>query len=185
MRESIDSAPAPTLPWTNPWKVTLAGILARRPGSALLEIGPLGLLDRFGAVHLDGAQVGFDGEPRDWSKVTGVRLRNARELLTSDSVEQEVDRIRPLLPPVPGRKKLLMYLAKNLALVLMTALDQGDDALSREIVAEIRYRGPIPGSRLGDRPALFAAAVLSLRPDINEALIAEAERREIKVTPAA
>lgn len=181
IRESIDSAEPPTVPWTNPWKCTLAGILLRRPGSPLLEIGPLILLDRLGALHLDGAQVGFDGEQHDWSKVTAVRQRNAYELLTNDALEQEVDRIRHLLPPVPGRKKLMMYLAEHLTMVLFAALDQGQDALSREIVAEIRYRGKVPGVKHAARPGLFAATLLSLRPDINDALIGEAVRREIDV----
>jgi hypothetical protein len=179
MRASIDAAPAPTPPWTNPWQCTLAGILVRRPGSPLLTIGPLPLLDRFGALYLDGLHVGFDGRRVEWDKVTSLRTRNARELLTTDSLKQEVDRIRPLLPPVPGRKKLLTYLAKHLAMVLVAALDQGDDALSREIVAEIRYKGAVPGTRQVVRPALFAAALLSLRPDINDALVAEALRREL------
>jgi len=182
VRESIDAAPPPTVPWTNPWKCTLAGILVRRPGSPLLTVHPLTLLDRVGALHLDGAQVGFDGEQCDWSKVTGVRTRNAFELLTTDALEQEVDRIRPLLPPVPGRKRLLMYLAEHLTIVLMAALDQGREALSREIVAEIRYRGTLPGSRHVVRPGLFAAALLSMRPDINDALIGEASRHEIAVS---
>ncbi|WP_212517605.1 hypothetical protein [Actinospica acidithermotolerans] len=181
MRESIDAVPATTLPWTNPWKCTLAGILIRRPASPLLDAGPLGILDRFGALHLDGTQVGFDGEPHEWDRVTGVRTCSAIELLTNDALEREVDRIRHLLPPVPGRKKLMMYVAEHLTLVLYTALDQSEAALHREIVAEVRYRGPVPGARRVARPGLFAAALLSLRPDANEALIGEATRREIPV----
>jgi hypothetical protein len=183
MRRSIDAAPAPTLPWTNPWQCTLAGILVRRPGSPLLTIGPLPLLDRFGALHLDGRHVGFDGDRVDWDKVTSIRTRNARELLTTDSLKREVDRIRPLAPPVPGRRRLLTYLARHLAMVLFAALDQGEDALSREIVAEIRAKGAVPGTRHVARPALFAAALLSLRPDINDALVAEALRRGIPCKP--
>ncbi|HWG27776.1 hypothetical protein [Actinospica sp.] len=184
IRDSIESAPAPTLPWANPWQCTLAGILVHRPGSPLLAAGPLSMLDRFGALHLDGGHVGFDGDRHDWSKVTAVRMRNAFELLTTDALEQEVDRIRPLLPPVPGRKKVLTYLTQHLAIVLLAALDQGDDAINHEIVAEIRYRGTLPAGRRVARPSLFPAALLSLRPDINEALVAEALRREIPVTPA-
>ena len=184
MRESIAAAPAPMVPWANPWKCTLAGILVRRPGSPLLTIHPLTLLDRFGALHLDSEQVGFDGEPRAWSKVGGVRLNTAFDLLTTRALEQEVDRIRLLLPPVPGRKRVLMFLAENLATVLLAALDQGEDALGREIVGEVQHRGRVPGSRPAVRPGLFAAALLSLRPDINEALIGEARRHEVRVTPA-
>lgn len=184
MRESIDAAPAPTLPWANPWKCTLAGILIRRPGSPLLEAGPLSMLDRFGALHLDGAHVGFDGEPHEWDKVTAVRLRTAIELLTNDALEREVDRIRYLLPPIPGRKKLMMYLAEHLTLVLFTALDQSEDVLHRAIVAEVQYRGPVPGIKRTAQPGLFAAALLSLRPDINQALIGEVERRGLPVNPA-
>jgi hypothetical protein len=184
MRESIAAAPPPALPWTNPWKCTLAGILVRRPGSALLTVHPLTLLDRFGALHLDAEQVGYDGEARDWSKVTGVRMRDAFELLTTRALEQEVDRIRLLLPPLPGRKRLLMFLAQNLSTVLLATLDQGEDALSREIVGELRYRRAVPGGRHVGRPGLFAAALLSLRPDINDALVGEARRHGVKVTPA-
>ena len=184
MRESIAAAPAPTVPWTNPWKCTLAGILVRRPGSPLLTIHPLTLLDRFGALHLDGEQVGFDGEPHDWSKVGGVQMHPAFDLLTTRALGQEVDRIRPLLPPVPGRKRVLLFLAQNLSTVLLAALDQGDDALGREIVGEVLYRGRVPGGRRAARPGLFAAALLSLRPDINDALVEEARRHGVTVTPA-
>ena len=184
MRDSIAVAPTPMVPWANPWKCTLAGILVRRPGSPLLTVHPLTLLDRFGALHLDAEQVGFDGEPRDWSKVGGVRLHPAFDLLTTQALAQEVDRIRPLLPPVPGRKRVLTFLAENLATVLLAALDQGDDALGREIVGELHHRGRVPGSRRVARPGLFAAALLSLRPDINEALVGEARRHGVKVTPA-
>jgi hypothetical protein len=184
MRESIDAAPAPTVPWANPWKCTLAGILVRRPGSPLLTVHPLTLLDRFGALHLDAEQAGFDGEPHDWSKVGGVRMHTAFDLLTTRALGQEIDRVRPLLPPVPGRKRVLMFLAQNLSTVLLAALDQGDDALGREIVGELLYRGLMPGGRRAARPGLFAAALLSLRPDINEALVGEARRHGVTVTPA-
>lgn len=181
MRDCIDAAPPPTLPWANPWKCTLAGILIRRPDSPLLDAGPLTALDRFGAVHLDGNDVGFDGHHHEWSNVTGVQTRSAIELLTNDALEREVDRLRYLLPPIPGRKRLLMYVAEHLTLVLFTALDQSEDALSRQIVSEIAYRGAVPGIRRHARPGLFAAALLSLRPDINAALIGEAERRGLPV----
>jgi hypothetical protein len=184
IREAVDSTAPPPLPWTNPWKCTLAGILLRRPNSPLLTLGPIAELDRFGALHLDGAHVGFDGKPHDWTKVTGIRLRTAIDLLTNDAVEREVDRIRHFLPPIPGRKKLLMYLAEHLTLVLYTALDQSEDALHHEIVAELQYRGKFKPTKRTARPGLFAAAFLSLRPDINDALIAEARRRGVKVIRA-
>jgi hypothetical protein len=184
MRESIAAAPAPTTPWANPWKCTLAGILVRRPDSALLTVHPLTLLDRFGALHLDAEQVGFDGEPHEWPRVGGVRMHTAFDLLTTRALGQEVDRIRPLLPPVPGRKRVLMFLAQNLSTVLLAALDQGDDALGREITGELLYRGLVPGGRRAARPGLFAAALLSLRPDVNEALVEEARRHGVAVTPA-
>jgi hypothetical protein len=183
IRDSIAAAPAPPLPSTGPWKCTLAGILAHRPNSPLLKLRPLTLLDRFGAVHLDTVQVGFDGEQHDWTRVTAVRMRNAFELLTTDALEQEVDRIRSLFPPLPGRKKTLTFVAENLATVLLAALDQGDDALDRAIVGEVRYRGRLPGTRTV-RPGLFASALLSLRPDIGEALLAEAAQRGIPITAA-
>jgi hypothetical protein len=116
--------------------------------------------------------------------VTAVRLRTAIELLTNDALEREVDRIRYLLPPIPGRKKLMMYLAEHLTLVLFTALDQSEDVLHRAIVAEVQYRGPVPGIKRTAQPGLFAAALLSLRPDINQALIGEVERRGLPVNPA-
>lgn len=185
VRESIAAAPPPTLPWANPWKCTLAGIIVRRPASPLLTVRPLTLLDRFGAVHLDSAQVGFDGQARAWSRVTGVRMRNAFELLTTQALEQDLERVRLLLPPLPGRKRLLMHLAQNLATVLLAALDQGEDALEREIVGELRYRRGVAGDKRPVRyPGLFAAALLSLRPDINDALVGEAQRHGVKVTPA-
>jgi hypothetical protein len=183
LREAVAAAPAPPLPWSGPWKCTLAGILVRRPDSPLLTIRPLTALDRFGALHLDTEEVGFDGEPRDWSKVSELRRREAFELLTTDVLEREVDRIRKLFPPVPGRRKALTYLAENLATVLLAALDQGEDALGRPVVGELHHRGRLPGKHV-DRPGLFAAALLSLRPDIGEALLDQAARHGVPVTSA-
>lgn len=183
VRDSVAAAPRPLLPWAGSWKCTLAGILVRRPGSPLLTIRPLTALDRFGALHLDTEQVGFDGEPLDWSKVSEVRLRDAFELLTTDALEREVDRIRRLLPPVPGRRKALTYLAENLATVLLAALDQGEDALGRAVVGEVHHRTLLPGKHVA-RPGLFAAALLSLRPDFGEALIEEAARHGVPVRHA-
>jgi hypothetical protein len=77
-----------------------------------------------------------------------------------------------------------MYLAEHLTLVLFTALDQSEEVLHREIVAELQYRGPLPGIKRVAQPGLFAAALLSLRPDINQALIGEAERRGLTVSPS-
>ena len=183
VRDAVAAAPAPALPWAGPWKCTLAGILVRRPGSPLLTIRPLTALDRFGALHLDTEQVGFDGEPLDWSKVSQVRLREAFELLTTDALEREVDRIRKLLPPVPGRRKALTYLAENLATVLLAALDQGEDALGRAVAGEVHHRALLPGRHVA-RPGLFAAALLSLRPDFGDALTEEAARHGVSVTHA-
>jgi hypothetical protein len=173
VREAVFAAPVPLVPWSGPWKCTLAGILVRRPRSPLLTIRPLTALDRFGALHLDTEQLGFDGEPRDWTKISELRLRDSFELLTTDALEREVDRIRRLFPPVPGRRKALTYLAENLATVLLAALDQGEDALGRAVLGELHHRGRLPGKRV-ERPGLFAAALLSLRPDFGAALIAEA-----------
>jgi hypothetical protein len=183
VRDAVFAAPAPQVPWSGPWKCTLAGILVHRPGSPLLTIRPLTALDRFGALHLDTEQVGFDGEPVDWARVSELRLREAFEVLTTDALEREVDRIRALFPPVPGRRKGLTYLAENLATVLLAALDQGEDALGRTVLGELHHRGRLPGKRV-ESPGLFAAALLSLRPDIGAALTDEAARHDVRVTHA-
>jgi len=180
IRDAVTAAPAPSVPWAGPWKCTLAGILAHRPGSPLLTIRPLTLLDRFGALYLDTEQVGFDGELHDWPKVARIRLRNAFELLTTDALEQEVDRIRPLFPPIPGRKRALTFVAENMATVLLAAIDQGDDALGNAVVGELHYRGLLGVKHIA-RPGLFAAALLSLRPDIGTSLLEEAERHGVPV----
>lgn len=183
VREAVAAAPEPRVPWSGPWKCTLAGILVRRPGSPLLTIRPLTALDRFGALHLDTEEVGFDGAPKEWQRVTGLRLREAFELLTTDALEREVSGIRRMFPPIPGRRRALTYLAENLATVLLAALDQDGDALGRAVVGELRHRGRA-GARHVERPGLFAAALLSLRPDFGEALLAEAGRHGVPVTRA-
>lgn len=184
VREAVAGAPAPLVPWSGPWKCTLAGILVRRPGSPLLTIRPLTALDRFGALHLDTEEVGFDGAPKEWPKVSELRLRDAFELLTTDALEREVSGIRGMFPPIPGRRRALTYLAENLATVLLAALDQGGDALGRAVVGELHHRGRLAAKHV-ERPGLFAAALLSLRPDFGEALLAEAERHDVPITRAA
>ncbi len=78
-------------------------LIGRHPRTPAVVQKLLGLLDGIGAVHLGPTEVGFDGEEIAWDKVVEIRTRNAFEVLTTTALEQEVDRVREFLPPVPGR----------------------------------------------------------------------------------
>ncbi|MEZ0064650.1 hypothetical protein ABIA32_000638 [Streptacidiphilus sp. MAP12-20] len=123
----------------------------------------------------------------EWSKIVEIRTRNAFELMTTQALENEVDRIRTLLPPVPGRKWLVTQAAEAMATVVLAALEQGStpgrlDELT--VPAEIVHRGLLGRQRVL-RGGLFAAATLVIVEPVADSLAATAALHGVPVRPAA
>ncbi|MFI6154496.1 hypothetical protein ACIBCA_17625 [Kitasatospora sp. NPDC051170] len=185
-RTALTSVAPPPVPALEPWKLSTGTLIARHPRTPAVVHRLLGMLDGLGAVHLGPAKVGFDGEEIEWAKVVEIRTRNAFEVLTTTALEQEVDRIREFLPPVPGRKWAVTKAAEALATVVLAALERGsvDQRLDTLTVpAQIVHRGLLGRQRTLDA-GTFAAATLVVVGQVGDSLIATAEHHGIPVRPA-
>ncbi|MFE2408501.1 hypothetical protein ACFXDE_09175 [Kitasatospora sp. NPDC059408] len=183
---ALTSVAPPPVPATEPWKLSVGTLLGRHPRTPAAVHKLLGLLDGVGAVHLGPVKAGFDGEEIEWDKVVEVQTRNAFEVLTTTALEQEVDKVREFLPPVPGRKWAVTKIGEALATVVLAALERGSveqrlDELA--VPARIVYRGLLGRQRTVDA-GCFAVATLVVSGQVGESLIATARRRGIPVRPA-
>ncbi|MFD8596905.1 hypothetical protein ACFV1L_18080 [Kitasatospora sp. NPDC059646] len=179
-RRAVETHPKPDDPLTAPWEISLAGLIGRLPHVPGPAVRLLHLLDGLGQVAVGPDEVGFDGEPVAWGKVLEIRCHSTVDLLPDVVVEREVDRIRELLPPVPGRKWLVTKAAEGLltlALAATAAAEREDRPLPCEIV--VKNLIGRPKSLAG---GLFAASALTLLPEAGERILAEARSRGIPVT---
>ncbi|MFJ1756630.1 hypothetical protein [Kitasatospora sp. NPDC088134] len=179
-RRALETHPKPGVPPTEPWEVSLAGLVGRLPHVPGPAVRLLHLLDGLGQVAVGPAEVGFDGETVAWEKVLEIRCHSTVDLLPDVVVDREVDRIREFLPPVPGRKWLVTKAAEALltiGLAATAAAERQERSLPCEIVTRNLIGRPksLPGG-------LFAASVLTLVPEAGAALLAAAEERGIEIT---
>ncbi|MEY9871784.1 hypothetical protein ABH931_001257 [Streptacidiphilus sp. MAP12-33] len=182
---ALTSIAPPRIPADVPWVLSVGALLGRHPRTPQLAHKALGLLDGFGAVHLGPESVGFDGEEIPWAKVVAIRTRNAFEVMTTQALEQEVDRIRQFLPPVPGRKWLVTRAAEALATVVLAALEHGsvDRPLDQvEVPVEIVHKGLLGRERV-QTGGLFSVAGLVVVPQAAESLAATARQHGLPVVP--
>ena len=103
----LNNIEPPAAPVTEVWELSVAEIVRRRDEVPSIASRALGLLDRFGAVRLSPELIGFDDDDVDWSRVVSVRTLPVTQVLSQTAVDRELERIRKLLPPVPGRKWVL------------------------------------------------------------------------------
>ncbi|WP_207892077.1 hypothetical protein [Streptacidiphilus pinicola] len=181
--KALTQVAPPAVPVVEPWVLSVGALLGRHPRTPQLVHKALGLLDGFGAVHLGPEGVGFDGEEIPWEKLLEVRTRNAFEVMTTQALEQEVDRIRRFLPPVPGRKWLVTRAAETLGTVVLAALEHGsfDRPLDQiEVPVEIAYKGLL-GRRRVLTGGLFAVAGLVVVDQAAESLAATARQHGVPV----
>lgn len=179
--EILSAIQPPTEPLTTVWEVSVASLLRR-----LFDVPPIaskavGQLDRLGAVRIGPATVGFDMDDVRWDRITAVRTQQMTTVLTASALDRELERVRKVLPPVPGRKWVLDKASAALGDLCRTALDRsGSEMLDRQVVSEIDYRGALgrPRTLTG---GLLVAAVLGLVPEANHILLATAERAGARV----
>jgi hypothetical protein len=172
----LANVPMPQAPATQPWTLSI-GTLAGRAGTLPpVADRALGLLDRFGRVSVGPDQVGIDNDDVRWSEVTAVRTTPAGAMLGQNAVGHELERIKRLLPPVPGRAAVLAQAETVLGALLARALGSP----GADVVAAIESTGRLGRTRTMS-VGLAAALVLSAMPEVDRSIRATAEARGIPV----
>ena len=178
--ETLGKVVLPSVPAVEPWSLSLAELV----GSSEVVPGPaikvLSLLDSFGCIRVGPTGLGFDGTDVPWGDVREVRVAQLFELLTRTALEKEVERLRRLLPPVPGRKWVVgRALAMFQALVGRAWATSGSG--SATAVCTVRYRSRF-GRERELHPGIVAVLVLAALPQVNESLIATARSHGVSVS---
>lgn len=176
----------PQVPAAEPWKLSVGALVGRHRRTPGVVRKALGLLDGFGAVSVGPEGVGFDGDHVEWDRVEEIRTRSAYEMLTTQALDREVDRLREFLPPVPGRKWVVTKATEVLTTVVLAALEQGSEDRLGELTvpSEIVHRGLL-GRRRTLSGGLFAVAVLTVVLPAGRSVLATAEEHGVKITEAA
>ncbi|WTW93557.1 hypothetical protein OG216_09295 [Streptomycetaceae bacterium NBC_01309] len=184
-RSALGEITVPDAPATAVWEHSLGVLICRHPRIPAATARLLRPLDGLGAVRFGPEEVGFDGEDIAWGKVTGLRMREAFAVMTTDGLDGEVDRIREVLPPLPGRKWVVGKAVEAAATVMLASLEQAAEQRldAVEVPYEITYKGMF-GREKTLTASLFATALLAHQPGVAESLVATARARGVAVTPA-
>ncbi|MFF5126777.1 hypothetical protein ACFY41_07515 [Streptomyces syringium] len=182
----LRSLPAPAAPTHEPWEFSLGALICRHPRVPAITAKALRPLDGIGALRFGPESVGFDGEDIPWSKVVGLQLHDAFSAMTTEALDAEIDRIRDLLPPLPGRKWVVTKVVEGLASVMLAALEQAaEQRLETVAVAcEITYRGAF-GKQKTLRANMFTTALLAQQAEVMHSLVLTAQAHGVPVLPAA
>ncbi|WP_432035139.1 hypothetical protein [Streptomyces cucumeris] len=182
----LGTLPAPAAPATGEWEFSLGALVCRHPRVPVVTARALRSLDSIGALRFGPESVGFDGEGIPWQQVVRLQLHDALSAMTTDGFDAGIDRIRDLLPPLPGRKWAVTKVVEGLGAVALAALEtSGDQRLdSREVACEIVYRGAF-GREKTLRAHLFTTALLAQQPEVAHSLVVTAESLGVRVLPAA
>ncbi|GAA0479375.1 hypothetical protein ABZ951_18465 [Streptomyces sp. NPDC046215] len=182
----LRSLPVPDAPTERKWEFSLGVLVGRHPKVPAVTARLLRPLDSIGALRFGPESIGFDGEDVPWSKVTHLQLHDAFATMTTDTLDAEVDRIRDLLPPLPGRKWAVTKVVEGLASVMLAALEQAAEQRmdAAEVACEISYRGTL-GIKKTLRANMFTTALLAQQPEVMRSLVATARANGVPVLPAA
>jgi hypothetical protein len=169
----------PDGPVSRPWGISVGMLLARSHDVPAVAAKLLGQLDRFGAIRLGPVGLGLDDDDVDWKDVREIRTAPVLAILTTAALEREVDRVRKMLPPVPGRKwivtRLVAAFQRALARLTGQHLDHGP-----EICAVVRYRGRFGRTR-EMVPGFAACLLLAAIPGLNDALLTTARAHAVTI----
>ncbi|MGW1989395.1 hypothetical protein [Embleya sp. NPDC001921] len=185
VRGTLDALPAPAAPATVAWEFSLGALVCRHPKVPAITARPLRMLDGLGAVRFGPESVGFDGEDIPWEKVIRLTVHDAFASMTTAALDAEVDRVREVLPPLPGRKWAVTKVVEGLLTVVLASLEQADDRRldSAEVACEITYRGLL-GREKTLRASLFATALLARQAAVADSLVATARAHGVEVVVA-
>jgi hypothetical protein len=181
-RTMLASVPRPSEAVTEPWRVSIATVVSSHPKVPSITGRFLRRLDKYGSVRIGPAAVGFDDKTIRWNRVIEIRAYPAANFPPSVVVDRESDRVREMLPPIPGRRWIVRTVAGGLVTVA-TAYARGPLRpmdTSVLLPCEIVYRN-VFGRRASVSAGLFAAIVLTLIPESSNSLLATADARGIPV----
>ncbi|MEV5240736.1 hypothetical protein AB0K89_16785 [Streptomyces cinnamoneus] len=181
----LRSLPAPAAPTPVEWEFSLGALVCRHPRIPAITAKALRPLDGIGALRFGPESVGFDGEDVPWSKVVHLQLHDAFSAMTTEALDAEIDRVRDLLPMLPGRKWVVTKVVEGLASVMLAALEQAAEQRleSVAVACEITYRGPL-GMKKTLRANLFTTALLAHEADVMRSLVLTAQAQGVPVLPA-
>ncbi|WP_217199058.1 hypothetical protein [Streptomyces buecherae] len=181
----LGALPPPAAPAEREWEFSLGTLICQHPRVPAITAKALRALDSLGALRFGPESVGFEGEDIPWKKVTGLRLHNAFDAMTTEGLDAEVDRIREVLPPLPGRKWAVTKVVEGLATVVLAALEQASEQRldSVNVACEVTYRGAF-GREKTLRANLFTTALLAHQTDVAYSLVVTAQAAGVPVTPA-
>ena len=167
MQGWLAGLPMPSAPATETWTLSIGNLLLRGGGPPVAGKA-LVSLDRFGRVSIGPDHVGIDGEDVAWGTVTAVRTSPpVTALLSQDVVRREVERVKRLVPPMPGRSLVLARIGTVLGDLLGRALSGG--ALSPgTVVSAVESTGRLGRQKIVD-VGLTAALVLMATPEVGYA----------------
>ena len=123
--------------------------------------------------------LGIDGDDIPWRSVTAVRTSAVSGLLGRRLVADELDRVKKLVPPVPGRSIVLGQVATVLGALLERALVDGD-APRGHIVSAVESTGRL-GRQRTTQLGLAGALVLMAMPDVDRSIRATAEQHGVPI----
>jgi hypothetical protein len=176
------SIPRPAAPIAEAWQLSISGLIRQLPLVPSIAARLLRRLDRYGQVILTPDRVGFDDKSIPWNKIIELRLHPIAGVPPTVVVDREVDRIRELLPPVPGRKHAVAAAAEALLTLFLAGTQTAvqTERQPRNLPCEIVYR-----TRLGRRASLpagiFAVGVLAAIPEVADSMTATAQARKIPI----
>ncbi|MFF7726888.1 hypothetical protein [Streptomyces sp. NPDC008001] len=181
----LRSLPAPAAPAPEEWEFSLGALVCSHPRVPAVTAKALRTLDGIGALRFGPASVGFDGEDVPWDKVVHLRLHDAFSAMSTEALDTEIDRIRDLLPMVPGRKWLVTKVVEGLASVMLAALEQAAERRLEtvDVACEITYRGAF-GIKKTLRANMFTTALLAQQDEVMHSLVLTAQANGVPVLPA-
>jgi hypothetical protein len=182
-RDLLGKLPRPAAPVAEPWSLSIGSLVGQHPQVPAAVPRLLNPLRRVGELAISPGEVGFDGERVPWGRVTQIRTRTALAMFLDAAVEQEIERIRAVLPPVPGRKWAAAKVADLLGTLLLAAAGQfeGPDL---QIPCEIGYKSAMRRDRQMTT-GLIGAAIMAGVPEVGMSIEATARARGIPILPAA
>lgn len=175
--QKIQTIPMPSVPADALWELSLAAYLRRRTDLPSLALKPLGLLDRYGEVAVGPDHMAFDGEDVPWGKAVRVVVRDVVDVVSDKAMAREAEKIRQMLPPVPGRKWVVEH---AMALLGEFAAPRLTRARGGDVVSEVVYRGAF-GREKTLQAGVFAALVMATWPEVRHSLVATARLHSVEV----